>query len=94
MNRPSLILIVIAVLAGCTSTPQASPTEQIESPASTEPAMMEPSPTVIPTLEPQANENTFSPEEYTLQEYDVPAGTRSEERRVGKECRSRWSPYH
>ena len=25
---------------------------------------------------------------------DVPAITRSEERRVGKECRSRWSPYH
>ena len=24
--------------------------------------------------------------------YDV--GCRSEERRVGKECRSRWSPYH
>ena len=24
---------------------------------------------------------------------DKPA-TRSEERRVGKECRSRWSPYH
>ena len=23
-----------------------------------------------------------------------PAVTRSEERRVGKECRSRWSPYH
>ena len=22
------------------------------------------------------------------------AGGRSEERRVGKECRSRWSPYH
>ena len=21
-------------------------------------------------------------------------GVRSEERRVGKECRSRWSPYH
>src|SRR2546429_9560280 len=26
--------------------------------------------------------------------YTVPAGSRSEERRVGKECRSRWSPYH
>ena len=26
------------------------------------------------------------------QEYE--AFTRSEERRVGKECRSRWSPYH
>ena len=25
---------------------------------------------------------------------DLDAGTRSEERRVGKECRSRWSPYH
>ena len=24
----------------------------------------------------------------------IPALTRSEERRVGKECRSRWSPYH
>jgi len=24
----------------------------------------------------------------------VTVGTRSEERRVGKECRSRWSPYH
>src|SRR3712207_8765526 len=23
-----------------------------------------------------------------------PLGVRSEERRVGKECRSRWSPYH
>ena len=25
---------------------------------------------------------------------DKAATTRSEERRVGKECRSRWSPYH
>ena len=24
----------------------------------------------------------------------VSGGKRSEERRVGKECRSRWSPYH
>jgi len=24
----------------------------------------------------------------------TPRPTRSEERRVGKECRSRWSPYH
>ena len=40
-------------------------------------------------------------EEKTLEELkgkeDVVEGTitiRSEERRVGKECRSRWSPYH
>ena len=25
---------------------------------------------------------------------DLKAKKRSEERRVGKECRSRWSPYH
>src|SRR5258708_38455443 len=25
---------------------------------------------------------------------DLPSPQRSEERRVGKECRSRWSPYH
>ena len=27
-------------------------------------------------------------------EFAVVLGPRSEERRVGKECRSRWSPYH
>src|SRR5215510_11683283 len=26
--------------------------------------------------------------------FEERAGARSEERRVGKECRSRWSPYH
>ena len=26
--------------------------------------------------------------------FKAAAGFRSEERRVGKECRSRWSPYH
>ena len=26
--------------------------------------------------------------------YSLRARSRSEERRVGKECRSRWSPYH
>ena len=32
-------------------------------------------------------------EEY-LEPVGYLAGVRSEERRVGKECRSRWSPYH
>ena len=27
-------------------------------------------------------------------DHDMKNGDRSEERRVGKECRSRWSPYH
>ena len=30
----------------------------------------------------------------TIKDLDGQATTRSEERRVGKECRSRWSPYH
>ena len=34
--------------------------------------------------------------EYDAGDFDIPrdAYVRSEERRVGKECRSRWSPYH
>src|SRR3712207_9459439 len=32
-------------------------------------------------------------QKYTSKYLDVPV-TRSEERRVGKECSSRWSPYH
>src|SRR2546422_5416213 len=31
---------------------------------------------------------------HTHQALFAKAGGRSEERRVGKECRSRWSPYH
>ena len=30
----------------------------------------------------------------TTNVYDPAFHSRSEERRVGKECRSRWSPYH
>ena len=36
----------------------------------------------------QAVANTWFPNEVQL------VAERSEERRVGKECRSRWSPYH
>ena len=32
--------------------------------------------------------------DYDYQVYESPVEDRSEERRVGKECRSRWSPYH
>ena len=38
-----------------------------------------------------------TPEAKTVAEYfaaQMNLATRSEERRVGKECRSRWSPYH
>ena len=29
-----------------------------------------------------------------IKDFGLENTTRSEERRVGKECRSRWSPYH
>ena len=32
--------------------------------------------------------------QFELVDKDDPQKIRSEERRVGKECRSRWSPYH
>ena len=36
----------------------------------------------------------FRSEFWMPRRFDLRAGRRSEERRVGKECRSRWSPYH
>ena len=45
-----------------------------------------------------ASECGYTPQYETLEKlYETYKGkgfTRSEERRVGKECRSRWSPYH
>ena len=34
------------------------------------------------------------PESFPYEAVGIPRDYRSEERRVGKECRSRWSPYH
>ena len=38
--------------------------------------------------------NYLIPNLYLPDEPEYQIGKRSEERRVGKECRSRWSPYH
>src|SRR5579859_3611187 len=35
----------------------------------------------------------FPPDHFPIWFYRYPKAPRSEERRVGKECRSRWSPY-
>ena len=39
-------------------------------------------------------ENALNDTRVTNIAISAPYDTRSEERRVGKECRSRWSPYH
>ena len=45
---------------------------------------------------PQMNVNTFTVQAATVKKVTgvKKSKVRSEERRVGKECRSRWSPYH
>ena len=44
----------------------------------------------------KVEENKDKEKFYVLEMFPYPSGkrSRSEERRVGKECRSRWSPYH
>ena len=53
---------------------------------------------VVPYHLYSGNEQTLIGSVYIAQcgaeTYHVKVGVRSEERRVGKECRSRWSPYH
>src|SRR3989442_14764279 len=44
-------------------------------------------------IEELAEQSTFLETAYLLLHGELPSA-RSEERRVGKECRSRWSPYH
>src|SRR3712207_7753326 len=46
------------------------------------------------TLESVQNSQSVDEHGSVLQHPDSTKPTRSEERRVGKECRSRWSPYH
>ena len=48
---------------------------------------------VMDTLE-SGDKITIAGKEYTIGSSKAEAEGRSEERRVGKECRSRWSPYH
>src|SRR3712207_2645428 len=42
----------------------------------------------------EGGEVDVRPQEIIYRDADALFGLRSEERRVGKECRSRWSPYH
>src|SRR5258708_27573574 len=47
-----------------------------------------------PPAEPKKKETSMPTAEKSGAKKDVAVIKRSEERRVGKECRSRWSPYH
>src|SRR2546422_6341836 len=56
-------------------------------------AVMVAAPTATPVTKP-VGATVASAGVLDVQLTDRPESTRSEERRVGKECRSRWSPYH
>ena len=48
----------------------------------------------VPQNEAPVNEQVFSQNNAQPVNEQAFSQSRSEERRVGKECRSRWSPYH
>src|SRR5260370_28561534 len=47
-----------------------------------------------PALRPECSPHIEERETFITRELLLLESIRSEERRVGKECRSRWSPYH
>ena len=49
---------------------------------------------IIDTVYDRAMELGMAHEDIVVDGLVATIGARSEERRVGKECRSRWSPYH
>ena len=64
-----------------------------EDPVSVENAAQEDQITEVPADE-TVGQNAEQPSGGNTAEQSPQMQTRSEERRVGKECRSRWSPYH
>ncbi len=72
MLRISSILILISTLVGCTNT---SPNESISTPIVIEPTSIQQSTTTEPSSEAALTGNTASPDQYTIQEYPVPAGS-------------------
>ena len=78
-----------ALVTGCGG----SKTPAAESEAATEAPAEEQESTDAPTEEQTSDEADAQEETEEKTAAELEDG-RSEERRVGKECRSRWSPYH
>ena len=72
MLRISFTVVLISLLVGCTNN---SPTESINPPIVIEPTTIQQSSTTESSSESPITENTVSPDEYTIQEYPVPAGS-------------------
>ena len=87
-------MIAIAMDINDSSTVVSTPHIQIQSSPSNVPVVLINS---MPTAVTKGQSNVF-PLSLTISHPDTSSNSapirRSEERRVGKECRSRWSPYH
>ena len=84
------LLLGLCLLLGLTACTSSAPADT-ETPAAASEAETTASETMEETeeaAEPEAGEETETPADFGI------LTDRSEERRVGKECRSRWSPYH
>ena len=99
-----IAVLLICLLAGCHSgdTPSEETLPDTTAPQETLPVT---NPSTVPDTIPESEEDTepetfpevelpFTPLSKDLPIVSVNTSGRSEERRVGKECRSRWSPYH
>jgi virginiamycin B lyase len=71
MLRIAIGFILLVILMGCAG----SPTSATESPIIVEPTTVEQAATNPPSSEVPITENTSTPDQYSIQEYPVPAGT-------------------
>ena len=98
MLRVISVLLVLTMLVACGGK-ATEPTKEEVKPEQTQEEAREvekkPRPDTEITLNDGDIKVTSKDVEKNLAKKDVPfVLLRSEERRVGKECRSRWSPYH
>ena len=88
MNKKKLLSFAIALLLGVSSTfAQKQPVDYVNPLMGTDSKISLSNGNTYPAIALPWGMNFWIPQTGKM-------GDRSEERRVGKECRSRWSPYH
>src|SRR5271165_6005185 len=106
MRTCKTMVLALIVMASVAVAQQTNSAPQSQPPAASQPVSATPAPPppqAPPTTMDQVVDRTIEREKALVKmlaprtpvvETYLQNLTRSEERRVGKECRSRWSPYH